>query len=163
MGDLSRAGCRYVLKAHFHLVNSLIILHSLERAIREFEALSDVISSWNSETNILIIRRTTLAPILSVYARPSANPIAKSAFVHVELKLGKWAKRYLEVKNGAVLHSKSENVGPAFCYFTVRFAYFLYHRERIQPWSVSYRPSTRSLSPSILSKRSDRPNLSSLL
>jgi hypothetical protein len=34
-------------------------------------------------------------------------------FVQVEIRRGKWAKRYLQLTDGALTHSKSETVRPA--------------------------------------------------
>lgn len=38
--------------------------------MREFELLADVIKSWNEDANSLVIRRSTLWPVLSAAVRP---------------------------------------------------------------------------------------------
>ncbi|KAM0748719.1 hypothetical protein T439DRAFT_291712 [Meredithblackwellia eburnea MCA 4105] len=78
----------------------------LERPVREYELLDDVFRSWNGEANILIIRRTPLYSVLGAQSRlPSRN---QADFVQLEGKKGKWSKRYLAIKDGALVHSKSE-------------------------------------------------------
>ncbi|GAA5998170.1 hypothetical protein JCM5350_006399, partial [Sporobolomyces pararoseus] len=79
----------------------------LERPIREYELLNDLIKSFDGDSGVFVLRRTTLWPILSAHARP--HPVApKLAQVQLELKKGKWSKRYLELKDGALSHSKSD-------------------------------------------------------
>lgn len=100
-----------------------------ERPIREYEFISDVLKSWEHE-NILLVKRTPLWPLLSahvsrgkiasfatpqltetVVAKLRTQPsVTRSAFVQLEMKKGKWSKRFLEVKDGVVTHAKSEKV-----------------------------------------------------
>ncbi|KAK4050502.1 hypothetical protein OIO90_005085 [Microbotryomycetes sp. JL221] len=79
----------------------------VERPIREYEFVSDIIKSWDHDTNILIIKRTPLWPLLSASLRISpATP--QGSFVQLEVKKGKWAKRYLNIKDNAIWQGKSE-------------------------------------------------------
>ncbi|KAK4332461.1 LOW QUALITY PROTEIN: Metal homeostatis protein BSD2, partial [Rhodotorula toruloides] len=70
----------------------------LERPIREYELVSDVLKSWDQESNALFFRRTTMWPVLS----------AHSGQIQLEVKKGKWSKRTLELKDGTITYSKSE-------------------------------------------------------
>lgn len=40
-----------------------------ERPIREYELVADVVKSWDESSNILILKRTTLWPLLSSHVR----------------------------------------------------------------------------------------------
>ncbi|BGP28973.1 hypothetical protein JCM10296v2_000709 [Rhodotorula toruloides] len=79
----------------------------LERPIREYELVSDVLKSWDQESNALFFRRTTMWPVLSAHARIHP-PVPKSGQIQLEVKKGKWSKRTLELKDGTVTYSKSE-------------------------------------------------------
>ncbi|GJN91736.1 hypothetical protein Rhopal_004759-T1 [Rhodotorula paludigena] len=79
----------------------------IERPIREYEFLADVVKSWDHDENALFFRRTTMWPIISAHARlPPA--VSKTGPVQIELKKSKWSKRFLELKDGVVSQSKSE-------------------------------------------------------
>ncbi|GAA6022638.1 hypothetical protein JCM11491_001146 [Sporobolomyces phaffii] len=79
----------------------------LERPVREYELLNDVIKSFDGDSAVFVLRRSTLWPVLSTHAR--INPVArKMGPVQLEVKKGKWSKRFLELKDGALSHSKSE-------------------------------------------------------
>ncbi|BGO96754.1 hypothetical protein NBRC10513v2_000690 [Rhodotorula toruloides] len=79
----------------------------LERPIREYELVSDVLKSWDQESNALFFRRTTMWPVLSAHARIHP-PVPKSGQIQLEVKKGKWSKRTLELKDGTITYSKSE-------------------------------------------------------
>ncbi|BGP36851.1 hypothetical protein JCM10449v2_000753 [Rhodotorula kratochvilovae] len=79
----------------------------IERPIREYEFVADVTKSWDQEGNALFFRRTTMWPILSAHARPHP-PGPKSGAVQLEIKKGKWSKRFLTLKDGTLSYSKSE-------------------------------------------------------
>jgi len=82
----------------------------MERPIRTFELLSDVCGSWNTDktVNLLVIKRTLLAPKLSVSALPASSPIC-SGYVQYEYKRGKWQKRWMELREHSVWLSKKDN------------------------------------------------------
>ncbi|KAK4055325.1 hypothetical protein OIV83_000608 [Microbotryomycetes sp. JL201] len=79
----------------------------LERPIREYEFVADVIKSWDHDTNILIIKRTTLWPLLSASLRIQPA-VPQSSFVQLQVKKGKWTKRFLQIRDNAVWQAKSE-------------------------------------------------------
>ncbi|BGP12868.1 hypothetical protein JCM10213_009304 [Rhodosporidiobolus nylandii] len=79
----------------------------LERPIREYELVTDVVKSWDNESNVLVFRRTPLWPILSSSAR--IHPcMPRTGPVQLDVKKGKWSKRFLELKEGTISYSKSE-------------------------------------------------------
>ncbi|KAM0793335.1 hypothetical protein ACM66B_000791 [Microbotryomycetes sp. NB124-2] len=79
----------------------------VERPIREYEFVADVVKSWDHDTNILIIKRTTLWPLLSASLR--IQPAAlQGAYAQIQVKKGKWTKRFLQIRDNAVWHGKSE-------------------------------------------------------
>ncbi|GAA5827293.1 hypothetical protein JCM3770_006117 [Rhodotorula araucariae] len=79
----------------------------IERPVREYEFVADVTRSWDQEGNALFFRRTTMWPILSTHARPHP-PGPKFGAVQLEVKKGKWSKRFLTLKDGTLSYSKSE-------------------------------------------------------
>lgn len=82
----------------------------MERPIRSFEMLSDVCGSWNTDkiVNLLVIKKTLLAPILSRTAVPRSSPIC-SGYVQHEYKRGKWQKRWMELREHSLWLSKRDN------------------------------------------------------
>ncbi|GAA6005756.1 hypothetical protein JCM10207_005323 [Rhodosporidiobolus poonsookiae] len=79
----------------------------LERPIREYEFVADIVKSWDDSSNVLVFRRTPLWPVLSSHARLHPT-MPRMGPVQLEVKKGKWSKRFLELKEGALSYSKSE-------------------------------------------------------
>ncbi|KAI0357508.1 hypothetical protein OH77DRAFT_1450975 [Trametes cingulata] len=81
----------------------------MERPIRSFEMLSDVCGAWNTDktVNLLVIKKTLLAPLLSPKAMPSASPTC-SGYVQWEYKRGKWQKRWMELREHSLWLSKRD-------------------------------------------------------
>ena len=73
--------------------------------------LNDVCGAWNSDKtlNLLVIKTTQLAPLLSKEALPSASPVF-SGYVQWEYKRGKWQKRWMELREHSLWLSKRDNV-----------------------------------------------------
>ncbi|KAI0795242.1 hypothetical protein BC629DRAFT_1286947 [Irpex lacteus] len=82
----------------------------MERPVRSFETLSGVTNSWMADktTNVLLAKRTSLAPKLSRAAIPSSSPMY-SGSVQWEYKRGKWQKRWLELREHSLWVSKRES------------------------------------------------------
>ncbi|KAI0338854.1 hypothetical protein BDW22DRAFT_1337212 [Trametopsis cervina] len=82
----------------------------MERPIRSFEVLSDVTNSWIADktTNVLMAKKTLLAPKLSRAAIPASSPTL-GGFVQWEYKRGKWQKRWLELREHSLWISKRES------------------------------------------------------
>ncbi|SCV68545.1 BQ2448_666 [Microbotryum intermedium] len=87
----------------------------LERPIREYELVSDVLKTWEHESNYLCIRRTVVLCaqkltrhfVFSNQLRPQPL-VPRGDTVQLELNDRKWSKRYIEVREGNVTHAKSE-------------------------------------------------------
>ncbi|KAI0330472.1 hypothetical protein GY45DRAFT_1250692 [Cubamyces sp. BRFM 1775] len=81
----------------------------MERPIRSFEMLSDVCGAWNTDktVNLLVIKKTLLAPLLNPKAMPSASPMC-SGYVQWEYKRGKWQKRWMELREHSLWLSKRD-------------------------------------------------------
>ncbi|GAA6058748.1 hypothetical protein JCM10212_003436 [Sporobolomyces blumeae] len=79
----------------------------LERPIREYELVNDVLKTFEGDSAAFVLRRAALWPVLSSHARlhPATT---KNGAVQLELKKGKWSKRFLELKDGTLSYSKSE-------------------------------------------------------
>ncbi|GAA5889986.1 hypothetical protein JCM5296_003670 [Sporobolomyces johnsonii] len=79
----------------------------VERPIREYEFVNDVVKSFDGDSSIFVLKRTAMWPILSSSAR--LHPaVPRHGAVQLEVKKGKWSKRFLELKDGALSYSKSE-------------------------------------------------------
>ncbi|GAA5885539.1 hypothetical protein JCM16303_002249 [Sporobolomyces ruberrimus] len=82
---------------------------TLERPVREYEFVNDIIASFDGDSAVFVLRRATLWPVLSSHARAQPTT-AKVGQVQVELKPAKWSKRFLELRDGALSHSKSDKL-----------------------------------------------------
>ena len=73
--------------------------------------LSDVCGAWNADktVNLLVIKQTLLASILSAKMVPASSPIC-SGHVQWEHKRGKWSKRWLELREHSLWLSKRDTV-----------------------------------------------------
>ncbi|TFK73643.1 hypothetical protein BDN72DRAFT_834524 [Pluteus cervinus] len=82
----------------------------MERPIRSYELLSDVMASWNKDkmVNTFLLKLTPLANPLSRNAMPSSSPM-HTGFVEWESKRGKWSKRYLQLREHSLWLSKRES------------------------------------------------------
>ena len=73
--------------------------------------LNDVCGAWNADktVNLLVIKKTLLAPLLSSKAIPSSSPKC-SGYVQWEYKRGKWQKRWMELREHSLWLSKRDTV-----------------------------------------------------
>ncbi|KAI8360256.1 hypothetical protein B0O80DRAFT_381858 [Mortierella sp. GBAus27b] len=69
----------------------------VERPLRDFEVLLDVMKTWEADKDNKMISG-------------QASFVRPHGWAQVELKKGKWAKRYLHITDTAVYHSKDANV-----------------------------------------------------
>ncbi|KAK3808394.1 MAG: hypothetical protein J3Q66DRAFT_288621 [Benniella sp.] len=72
----------------------------IERPLRDFEVVLDIMKTWEADKDNKMICKSFPAPS---FVRPHG-------WVQVELKKGKWTKRYLHINDTAVYHSKDERV-----------------------------------------------------
>ncbi|KAG9103634.1 hypothetical protein FRC06_009292 [Ceratobasidium sp. 370] len=81
----------------------------MERPVRDFELVNDVLKAWNSEkrVNVLIIRRSQLCGLLKPENIPSSSP-TMSGWVMWGSKPGKWSKRWLVLKEHSLFVYKSD-------------------------------------------------------
>jgi len=82
----------------------------MERPIRHFEVVSEVINSWDKDksVNLLVAKKTPLAPLLHPSAMPSSSPVF-STYVEWESKPRKWSKKWLELRDQGLWLSKKDN------------------------------------------------------
>lgn len=82
----------------------------LERPLREYEILADVLQSRHEIHNdSFLIRRSGLSPYLTREAVPTTPPaIAGWVYVQDNGKKRSWTKRWLELRNHALFQSKTE-------------------------------------------------------
>lgn len=79
----------------------------IERPLREYERASDVIDTRiNLALDHFTVRRTDLAPYLSIQALPKTSP-ALAGWLYVHGKKG-WNKRWFELRDQALFQAKSE-------------------------------------------------------
>ncbi|KAL0961014.1 hypothetical protein HGRIS_006006 [Hohenbuehelia grisea] len=82
----------------------------MERPIRSFEVISDIQASWNSDklVNTFVLKLTPLARLLSRSAIPPSSPMF-SGWVEYEYKRGKWAKRWMMLREHSLWLSKRDS------------------------------------------------------
>lgn len=82
----------------------------VERPLREFENLQHNIDNWSADVNatLLLVKKSNFAHMLK-----APHPVVVSttgSWAYMEIKRGKWVKRWLEVRDGSVYVGKSEKV-----------------------------------------------------
>ena len=90
----------------------------VERPLREYEYLQDSIQSWGNEVNasLFLVKKSDLSGLLTSATSPAAESETFGGWVQMELKRGKWSKRWLEIRNQSVFCGKSEKVRLLDCY-----------------------------------------------
>ncbi|KAI9193381.1 uncharacterized protein BJ171DRAFT_587490 [Polychytrium aggregatum] len=84
----------------------------VERPLRDWEIVSDVVSSWDSSNsvNAIVLKvyglRDTLLPESIIGRYPKVQ-----GWVHLEIKPGKWQRRFLSLKDGGVSYFKDGESG----------------------------------------------------
>lgn len=63
----------------------------------------------NPESDYFLLKRTELAPYLSLRSVPNASPVL-AGYVYVQDRKKKWHKRWLELREHSIFHAKSEKV-----------------------------------------------------
>ncbi|QRV92487.1 hypothetical protein RhiJN_20505 [Ceratobasidium sp. AG-Ba] len=80
----------------------------MERPVRDFELINDVLKSWNPEKRASSLLRTALSPTNILEQNiPSSSP-TMSGWVMWASKPGKWSKRWLELKEHSLFVCKSD-------------------------------------------------------
>lgn len=125
--------CNFIIDIGFHTEYRF---GYLERPIRPFEVVADVVNSWDKDrtVNTIIVKMSQVANLLRpsvssislfrsevVYpdlfclfkAIPSSSP-KYSGWVEWESKKGKWNKRWMELREHSLWLSKRETVRRSF-------------------------------------------------
>ena len=99
--------------------NSTILLESfkqlgLERPLRRYEHVRDVLNSWDNDTqNILIIKPSPAGgkdDLLDLHSVSSSQPVGTSVYVHYSQRPGHWDKRWVTLRSdGQMLIAKGED------------------------------------------------------
>lgn len=98
--------------------NSTILFESfkqlgLERPLRRYEHVRDVLNSWDNDTqNTLIIKPTPTGgrdDLLDLHSSSSSQPMDTSVYIHYSQKPGHWDKRWVTLRSdGQMLVAKRE-------------------------------------------------------
>ncbi|KAF9365281.1 hypothetical protein BGX34_010675 [Mortierella sp. NVP85] len=88
----------------------------IERPLRDFEVVLDVMKTWEADKDNKMICKSfparnelSASEVLRLVGPAGqASFVRPHGWVQVELKKGKWAKRYLHINDTAVYHSKDE-------------------------------------------------------
>ncbi|KAF9973830.1 hypothetical protein BGZ73_002887 [Actinomortierella ambigua] len=88
----------------------------IERPLRDFEVILDLMKVWETDKDNKMIcksfpaRDELTAKEVARLVSPAgqANFVRPHGWVHIELKKGKWSKRYLHITDNAIYHSKDE-------------------------------------------------------
>ncbi|KAF9100017.1 hypothetical protein BGX23_007471 [Mortierella sp. AD031] len=86
----------------------------IERPLRDFEVILDVMNTWEADKDNKMICKSFPArnELTAQEVVRLVGPAGQESFVrphgwvHLEMKKGKWAKRYLHINDTAVYHSK---------------------------------------------------------
>jgi len=85
--------------------------NSVERPIKQYEKITDIVYSWGIEsTNQVLLRQYPDKRHLNAVKTTSEFP-RMSGVIHLETGPGKWLKRYFELKFSGIYHYKDTKVG----------------------------------------------------
>ena len=77
--------------------------------MREYEIISEVTEQRASQSqDYYLLRRTELASALNLRSIPTSSP-ALAGYVYVQDRKKKWSKRWLELRDHSLFHSKSDS------------------------------------------------------
>ena len=84
--------------------------------MRDYELLYESVHSWSTDPNasLFLVKKTNLGPHLTTSAPLSEEPEGMGAYLQMEVKRNKWAKRWLEIRNQSIFVGKSEKVSLQF-------------------------------------------------
>ena len=86
----------------FEVVNDL----GIERPLRDFEIVTDVVASWGPETpNALLLKKYGYRDSLSIEGAMESFP-RMCGWLYYEFKPSKWHKRFFELKSNGLYYSK---------------------------------------------------------
>ena len=98
--------------------NSTVLLESfkqlgLERPLRKYEHVRDVLNSWDNDTqNTLVIKTSPTGgkeDLLDLHSVSSSQPLDTSAYIHYSQRPGHWDKRWVTLRSdGQMLLAKRE-------------------------------------------------------
>ncbi|KAI5799259.1 hypothetical protein DFH27DRAFT_611646 [Peziza echinospora] len=82
----------------------------LERPVRKYERVRDIMNSWEDDTKNTLILISTLSGGggLNASDAPTEAPAAQSTWINYMVKPGKWSKRWLTLRDGALWLAKKE-------------------------------------------------------
>lgn len=97
------------------IYNASILLESfkglgLERPVRKYERIRDIMSGWEDDTRNTLILISSLSggEGLNAGDAPVEPPPETYAWISYMVKPGKWSKRWFMMRDGAILMSKKE-------------------------------------------------------
>ncbi|CAJ0892361.1 22373_t:CDS:10 [Entrophospora sp. SA101] len=81
--------------------------YGLERPFRDWECVARVIQYWEVEkSNALVIKKYAHRNTLSLKGFTESSSPTKQGWLNLEGKKGKWQKRYFNIRDGSIYHSK---------------------------------------------------------
>nr|CAG8444877.1 8814_t:CDS:10 [Entrophospora candida] len=81
--------------------------YGLERPFRDWESVARVIQYWEVEkSNALVIKKYAHRNTLSLKGFAESSSPTKQGWLNLEGKKGKWQKRYFNIRDGSIYHSK---------------------------------------------------------
>ncbi|KAG0182021.1 hypothetical protein DFQ29_006139 [Apophysomyces sp. BC1021] len=118
--------------ALFEIANS----HGVERPLRDWEIVLDVVSSWEPDANnALLVKRYGYHTSLIAESILQKRYPPMHGWLSIEYKKGKWQKRFCYVKDNAIHHAKdNKGTGSAIlCYLATFDVYTLLQSARSAP------------------------------
>ncbi|CAG8702407.1 16938_t:CDS:10, partial [Gigaspora rosea] len=78
----------------------------LERPLRDWEFVTKIIGSWElDKDNSLVLKKYAYRSPLTLQGFNNTVP-PMTGYLHLEVKKNKWQKRYFQLKDGSIYHSK---------------------------------------------------------
>ncbi|CAO3697550.1 unnamed protein product [Rhizopus microsporus] len=115
----------------FEIANS----HRVERPIREWEIVLDIISAWEPDSNnALLVKRYSYHYTLTSETIFQKMISPMYGWLSIEYKKGKWQKRFCFIKDNAIHHAKDKGASSSIlCHLASYDVYTLLQPLKISP------------------------------
>ncbi|EXX70083.1 uncharacterized protein OCT59_011008 [Rhizophagus irregularis] len=81
--------------------------YNLERPLRDWESVAWVIGTWElGKKNSLVLRKYAHRNALTLAGFNERTPLVSGALYILDIKKNKWQKRFVQIKDGSLYHSK---------------------------------------------------------
>ncbi|KAJ3047882.1 hypothetical protein HK097_011084, partial [Rhizophlyctis rosea] len=111
--------------------------HGVERPLRDWEIVTDVISAWDATTSInaIVMKKYAYRDTLSPRSLAGRYPRVQG-WMYMEIKPGKWNRRFFVLRDSSIYYYKDANNGSSetfFCSLANYDVYTLSQRRKKSP------------------------------